>query len=136
MVAEDAHSTLIPPHLRVRFDIQPSQLTVASRQATILSLLINELTANAINHGFHGRDEGYVRIRAWEDEQGLANVEVFNDGHKVPEGFDPALSDGLGMRITQRLVVSDLKGTFTISSDADGTTALMRFPIVDEVWNG
>ncbi|MGN6482951.1 MAG: sensor histidine kinase [Thermomicrobiales bacterium] len=136
MVAEDAHSTLIPPHLRVRFDIQPSSLTVASRQATILSLLINELTANAINHGFRDRGEGYVRIRAWEDEHGLANVEVFNDGHKVPEGFDPALSDGLGMRITQRLVVSDLKGTFTINSDALGTTALMRFPIVDDAWNG
>ncbi|MGC4190119.1 MAG: GAF domain-containing protein [Thermomicrobiales bacterium] len=136
MVAEDAHSTLIPPHLRVRFDIQPSNLTVASRQATILSLLINELTANAINHGFRNRGEGYVRIRAWEDDQGLANVEVFNDGHKVPEGFDPALSDGLGMRITQRLVVSDLKGTFTIHSDAKGTTALMRFPIVDDGWDG
>ncbi|MGC4105945.1 MAG: GAF domain-containing protein [Thermomicrobiales bacterium] len=136
MVAEDAHSTLIPPHLQVRFDIQPSNLTVASRQATILSLLINELTANAINHGFRDRGVGYVRIRAWEDEQGLANVEVFNDGHKVPEGFDPALSDGLGMRITQRLVVSDLKGTFTIHSDALGTTALMRFPIVDDVWDG
>ncbi|HWK79831.1 MAG TPA: ATP-binding protein, partial [Thermomicrobiales bacterium] len=99
-------------------------------------LLINELTANAINHGFRDRGEGYVRIRAWEDEHGLANVEVFNDGHKVPEGFDPALSDGLGMRITQRLVVSDLKGTFTINSDALGTTALMRFPIVDDAWNG
>lgn len=136
MVAEDAHSTLIPPGLRVRFDIQPSNLTVASRQATILSLLINELTANAINHGFRQRSEGYVRIRAWEDREGMANVEVFNDGHKVPEGFDPARSEGLGMRITQRLVTSDLKGTFTISSDVNGTTALMRFPIVSEVWDG
>lgn len=136
MVAEDAHSTLIPPRLAVRFDIRPTTLSVASRQATILSLLINELTANAINHGFRDRREGYVRIRAWEDDQGLANVEVFNDGHKVPEGFDPALSDGLGMRITQRLVTSDLKGTFTIRSDAHGTTALMRFPIGHDGWEG
>ena len=133
MVAEDAHSTLIPPGIRVRFDIQPSDLTVASRQATILSLLINELTANAISHGFRDRDHGYVRIRAWEDN-GMANVEVFNDGHGVPGGFDPARSEGLGMRITQRLVTSDLKGTFTISSNAEGTTALMRFPIVNDPW--
>ena len=136
MVAEDAHSTLIPPHLTVRFDIQPSSLMVASRQATILSLLINELTANAINHGFHNRTEGNVRIRSWKDDQGLANIEVFNDGHRVPEGFDPARSDGLGMRITQRLVTSDLKGTFTIHSDAQGTTALMRFPIGHDGWEG
>src|SRR5690606_16538180 len=43
-VAEDAHSTLIPPHLKVKFELPPSNLTVPSRQATILSLLINELT--------------------------------------------------------------------------------------------
>lgn len=133
MVAEDAHSTLIPPGIQVRFDIQPSDLTVASRQATILSLLINELTANAISHGFRDRDHGYVRIRAWEDN-GMANVEVFNDGHGVPGGFDPARSEGLGMRITQRLVTSDLKGTFTISSNTEGTTALMRFPIANDPW--
>jgi two-component sensor histidine kinase len=62
----------------------------------------------------------------------MANVEVFNDGHKVPEGLNPAESQGLGMRITQRLVTSDLKGTFSISSDRDGTTALIRFPIANE----
>ena len=135
MVAEDAHSTLIPPGIQVRFDIQTSNLTVASRQATILSLLINELTANAISHGFKNRDHGYVRIRAWEGEEGMANVEVFNDGHGVPPGFDPALSEGLGMRITQRLVTSDLKGTFTIGSDEKGTTALLHFPIATDNWD-
>ncbi len=134
MVAEDAHSTLIPPGTKVKFDIQPTTLTVASRQATILSLLINELTANAISHGFRDRDHGNIRIRAWEDE-GIANVEVFNDGHRVPDGFDPARSEGLGMRITQRLVISDLKGTFSIKSGPSGTTALMRFPIADDAWN-
>ena len=128
MVAEDAHSTLVPPGLRVRFDIRPTQLMIPSRQATIMSLLINELTANAISHGFENRDHGYIRIRAWE-ENGTANVEVFNDGQRVPEGFDPSGSEGLGMRITQSLVTSDLKGTFTISSEEEGTAALIRFPI-------
>src|SRR5699024_3247452 len=99
MVAEEAHSTLIPPDLRVRVDIPPTTWPVPSRQATIMSLLIEELTANAISHGFESRDHGYVRIRAWEKD-GQANVEVFNDGQRVPEEFDPATSDGLGMRIT------------------------------------
>ena len=131
LVAEDAHSTLIPTGVKVRFDIRPSELMVPSRQATVMSLIINELTANAIHHGFRGRKHGYIRIRAWEDN-GTANVEVFNDGHKVPEGLNPATSQGLGMRITHRLVTSDLKGTFSIGSDVDGTTALIRFPIAAE----
>ena len=131
LVAEDAHSTLIPPSLKVTFDIQPSELRIPSRQATIMSLLINELAANAISHGFEDRTTGYIRIRAWEEDK-YANVEIFNDGVKVPEGFDPSQSQGLGMRITHRLVTSDLHGTFTITSDEDGTIALIRFPIANE----
>lgn len=130
-VAEDAHSTLIPPHLKVKFDLPPSNLTVPSRQATILSLLINELTANAIHHGFQGRNSGFIRIQS-RNEEGTAIIEVFNDGQGVPEGFNPAMSSGLGMKITQRLVVSDLRGTFTIASAASGTTATIRFPIASE----
>jgi two-component sensor histidine kinase len=91
-------------------------------------LLINELTANAISHGFQDRSEGNIRIKGW-DQDGYAQIEVHNDGQGVPQGFDPAESSGLGMRITQRLVTSDLKGTFSISSDDSGTTALIRFPI-------
>lgn len=131
MVAEDAHSTLIPPGLKVTFEIPPSTLRIPSRQATIMSLLINELAANAISHGFEGRQSGYIRIRAW-DEDGTANVEIFNDGAKVPKGFEPSQSNGLGMKITHRLVTSDLHGMFTIASDDDGTTALIRFPIASD----
>jgi hypothetical protein len=36
------------------------------------------------------------------------------------------------MKITQRLVVSDLRGTFDIHSDTVGTTATIRFPIATE----
>ena len=131
LVAEDAHSTLIPPGLKVTFDIQPSELRIPSRQATIMSLLINELAANAISHGFADRETGYIRIRAWE-EDGDAIVEIFNDGERVPEGFDPSQSQGLGMRITHRLVTSDLHGSFTITSDGAGTKAVIRFPIASE----
>jgi len=131
MVAEDAHSTLIPPGLKVTFDIPPTDLMIPSGQATIMSLLINELAANAISHGFENRSHGFIRIRAW-GENGMANVEVFNDGQGVPDDFDPAASEGLGMRITHGLVTSDLKGTFTISSRNDGTSALIQFPIADE----
>ncbi len=131
LVAEDAHSTLIPPGLKVHFEIEPSTLRIPSRQATIISLLINELAANAISHGFQNRSEGAIRIRGWEADD-CAHIEVFNDGRGVPDGFDPAQSRGLGMRITQRLVTSDLKGTFTIASNDDGTRALIRFPIVED----
>jgi two-component sensor histidine kinase/putative methionine-R-sulfoxide reductase with GAF domain len=130
-VAEDAYSTLIPPTLHVHFDIGESDLRVPSRQATILSLLINELISNAISHGFKDRSLGYIRFRAAR-EGATAEVEVFNDGHRIPTGFDPAESAGLGMRIVQRLVTSDLRGAFTIASDKAGTTARIVFPLAED----
>ncbi len=126
-VADEAHGTLIPPGLMVEFVIPPSDVTVPSRQATVLALLINELVSNAVSHGFEGRDRGRISVKAWRRD-GMVTVEVANDGVQVPEGFDPAQSQGLGMRIVQRLVTSDLRGTFDIRSGGPGTVATLTFP--------
>ena len=126
-VAEDAHSTLIPPGLSVEFEIVKSDVAVQSRQATVLALLINELVSNAISHGFEGRPGGTISIRALHHD-GLTTIEVANDGQGIPDDFVPAESQGLGMRIVHRLVTSDLRGEFTIRSDAEKTTATIRFP--------
>lgn len=127
-VADEAHATLIPPGLAVDFAIAPSDVVVPSKQATVLALLINELVANAVSHGFQHRDRGRITVNASLNE-GMATVEVANDGVGVPAGFDPARSEGLGMRIIQRLVSSDLRGTFSIRSGEVGTVASLVFPI-------
>ncbi|HEV2107519.1 MAG TPA: GAF domain-containing protein [Thermomicrobiales bacterium] len=129
-VVEDAYSTLIPPGLEVGFTIEPSDVTVPSRQATILALLINELISNAVSHGFEDRARGHVIVRSFQRE-GQVTVEVENDGESVPADFVPAESRGLGMKIVQRLVTSDLRGSFKIESPADdGTIATITFPLV------
>jgi two-component sensor histidine kinase len=130
LVAEEAHSTLIPPGLRVRFDIPKSDIEVPSKQATVLALLTNELVSNAVTHGFRGRTRGRVSIRA-QREGNLVRLDVANDGQRIPEGFDPHESRGLGMRIVQRLVSSDLRGEFAIQSSNDGTVASITFPLLD-----
>ena len=127
-VADEAHHTLIPPGLRVDFDIAPSDVQVPSRQATVLALLINELVSNAVSHGFEGRAHGRISVDT-ERENGSVRVRVANDGVGVPEGFDPAESQGLGMRIVQRLVTSDLRGRFDIRSGETGTVATLTFPV-------
>ncbi|CAN5665214.1 GAF domain-containing protein [soil metagenome] len=131
LVAEDAHSTLIPPGLNITFDIPESTLTVPSGQATIIALLINELTANAIHHGFSGRERGRITITG-NQEYGAATIQVINDGVRIAKGFKPAESSGLGMRITQRLVTSDLRGSFSIRPTESGTIATIQFPLAPE----
>jgi two-component sensor histidine kinase len=126
--ADEAFRTIMPPDLSVTFDIRPSDVRVPSKQATILALLINELVANAVRHGFAGRDHGMITIAAREEE-GHAVIEICNDGEAIPEDFDPSGSHGLGMRIIQRLVTGDLHGTFHIGPSDCGSTAVIRFPL-------
>lgn len=128
LVAEEARSTLIPPGLTVSFEIPKSDIEVPSKQATVLALLTNELVSNAVSHGFRGRSRGKIAIRT--DLVGsLATLAVENDGEQVPEGFNPNESRGLGMRIVQRLVSSDLRGEFAIQSNQDKTVASITFPV-------
>lgn len=131
LVADEAHTTLIPPGLHVRFEISPSDVAVPSKQATILALLTNELVSNAVSHGFRGRRRGRIGIRT-QRTHGYAVLEVENDGCRVPDGFDPSRSTGLGMRIIQRLVTSDLHGRFAIRSTDEGTVATITFPLTEE----
>jgi two-component system, sensor histidine kinase PdtaS len=130
-VAGEAHRTLIPPDMTVSFDIQPSDVMLPSKQATVMALLVNELVANAVRHGFAGHDRGHISITA-SQQNGIATVTVENDGNQPPEGFTPDMSTGLGMRIVQRLVTSDLEGTFGLERAGLGTRATMTFPIAAE----
>jgi two-component sensor histidine kinase len=122
---------MTPPGLTVTFDIPPSEVRVPSKQATILALLINELVANAVRHGFADRDYGTVTITARE-KNGDAIIEICNDGEAICEDFDPAGSHGLGMRIVQRLVSADLHGTFHIGPSDCGSIAVITFPLAQE----
>jgi two-component sensor histidine kinase len=129
--ADEAYGTLTPPGLTVTFDVPASDVRVPSKQATILALLINELVANAVKHGFSGRDRGTIAIRAHQD-QGDAVIEIWNDGEAIPEDFDPSGGHGLGMRIIQRLVSADLHGSFHIGPSDGGSIAILRFPIAQD----
>jgi len=129
--ADEAYGTLTPPGLTVTFDVPASDVRVPSKQATILALLINELVANAVKHGFSGRDRGTISIRAHQDK-GEATIEIWNDGEAIPADFDPSGGHGLGMRIIQRLVSADLHGSFHIGPSDGGSIAILRFPIAQD----
>ena len=128
LVVEQARSTMIPPGLQVDFQISKSDVKAPSKQATVLALCTNELVSNAVNHGFRNRVHGTIHIRTIRRDP-FATIEVENDGAKVPDNFIPDESSGLGMKIIQRLVTSDLHGRFTIRSTATGTISAITFPI-------
>ncbi len=128
LVVDQASMTIIQPPLRVNFQIEPSPIIVSSRQATVLALLINELVANAIEHGFKGRATGTIWVRATMKGQ-MCTLDVENDGEPLPPMFDVAEFQGLGMRIVERLVTSDLGGRFLMAGTDTGTRVRLSFPL-------
>ena len=64
-----------------------------------LGFIVNELITNAAKYG-----KGRITVRLEPNpEKGYA-LSVSNDGPVLPEGFDPAASKGLGMRIIRSFV--------------------------------
>ena len=128
-VVEEASATLVPRNLRLTYDVPEHEVTVPSRQATILALLINELVANAIGHGFDGRQRGHLSVIAEQPERGTIVLRVADDGQGPPDGFALAEQSGLGLTIARTLVRADLHGTITAErNERGGTTMAITFP--------
>ena len=127
-VTDEASINVVPPSLALTFDIVPNEVEIRSRQATIFALLLNEVLTNAIVHGLQGREKGTIRIEVIT-EGNMAEVHVDDDGIGLPEDFDLAAQDGLGLRIISTLATSDLKGAFDmVRLPNGGTRAVIRFP--------
>ena len=79
--------------------VEGIEIKLPAVTAIPLGFIANELVTNA---GKYGTGRITVRLEA-DPEKGYA-LSVSNDGPGLPEGFDPAASEGLGMRIIRSLV--------------------------------
>lgn len=106
---------LLPPSLRVNFDFRPIDSTVEmqSKNALVMALLLNELLANAIEHGMEDRAQGRVLIGIWE-EAALVHVVVADDGLGFPQDRDLTQSPQLGLSLVRDMTQDQLHGTFAL----------------------
>ncbi|HVX31473.1 MAG TPA: sensor histidine kinase, partial [Nitrolancea sp.] len=126
-VVDDATSNLVGPDKKIAFSVEPSNVTVSSREATVLALLINEFIMNAIRHGFAGRSTGTIAVCSrHEDERAI--IEVVDDGVGLPETFSVEENRRLGLNIARTLVQVDLRGRLEmIRRDEGGTIVRIAF---------
>ena len=81
-----------------RLTVTGQPTPVATTQIMPLGLIVNELATNAAKHGATN-----VEVKVAPYGRGVS-VSVSDDGPGLPRGFDPALADGLGMRVILSLV--------------------------------
>ncbi|WP_040162538.1 sensor histidine kinase [Nigerium massiliense] len=95
--------------------------------ANSLSLVLTEVTQNALEHGLKD-GPGTVSVRPHQ-EDGRLVVEVLNDGEPIPEGFDvTAQTNSLGLSIVSTLV-RDRRGSFTMRPLPDGAGTVARIEV-------
>ena len=136
-VADIAVADLLPREKRIGIEIGGEGVLVASQNATILALVLNELICNAILHGLENRTEGRVTVTAREEDGRPSGatpdtvprprqvvIEVCDNGEGLPAGFSLDAGTGLGLSIVQRLGTEQLKGVFQLRPGPDeGTLA-------------
>ncbi len=83
--------------------------------ATPLVLAVTELLHNAAEHAFPDGEPGGIELVVERNGEDLV-VRVRDDGRGLPENFDAAASDGLGLQIVRTLVTSELGGSLTMTS--------------------
>jgi two-component sensor histidine kinase len=120
---------LKPDHV-ITLDINGPPILIPSREATSLSLVINELIQNAIQHGFGDKESDTGRLKIQVEKSGdEISVSVEDNGPGLGGEFDPLTDGNLGMTIIRTLVKDELKGRFEINC-LNGTKATIYFPAI------
>ncbi len=110
---------------RIRYEAEAVPMPI--RQTAALALLINELVSNAVKHG-----SGEIKIKLNRDGQ-LARLEVRDEGHGFPEGFDPHKAAHNGLELIDSTARWDLKGDVSYQNlDEGGACVVINFPIVSK----
>jgi two-component sensor histidine kinase len=87
---EDSHLAIL---------VQCADVSLPTAIAIPLGFITNELITNAVKYG-----KGRICVRLEARLGKSYALAVTNDGPALPEGFDPAASKGLGMKIIQSFV--------------------------------
>ena len=115
-VADIILNTMAQQHQRVSLNVEAGEFPLGQRHATLLGLVLNELVCNALTHGLRQRAEGMILIEAEEADE-LLRVCVTDDGVGLPEDFNLAQSNGLGMSIVKGLM-EQIDGDFHMENVA------------------
>lgn len=94
-----------------------------------LALILNETLSNAFEHAFPDGRKGSVTVRLTLGEDGMGEFEVSDNGIGLPDGFDPAIAPGLGLKILG-VFADQMRGQLKLSGEpGQGTKFNLRFPM-------
>lgn len=108
---------------RVAIGVGGQNISVPSRAATSVAIVVNELIANALQHAFASEGEGRVHVQVERDGSNGIEITVDDNGR----GCSPATRPGTGLSLTRAIVENDLKGRFDLLPLQPGCRCRVRF---------
>ncbi len=94
--------------------VEAVQAEIPTAFAIPLGFIVNELITNSAKHA-----SGHVTVRFETTAPDRHSLSVLDDGPGLPVGFDPANSNGLGMKIVRSLV-QQIGGELQIGAGNNG----------------
>ncbi|MBK7180612.1 MAG: GAF domain-containing protein [Chloroflexi bacterium] len=116
--------SMLRPDQDVQIAVFGEPLPLPSRAATALTLVVNELVQNALEHAFVDCAVGRVEISLGRSPDELI-ILVRDNGRGLP----PNLEYGLGLELTTMLITDDLHGGLKFNALPEGDTKVsIRLP--------
>ena len=113
---------------RIDIDFDGSFGLMPAQDATPLSLVLTELVTNAVEHGFDGRQQGHILIRAKRTGTHL-DIAVEDDGSGIEaeeeHGMAKSSGSGLGTQIINTFVTNDFAGSVHWEPGEQGGTKVI-----------
>ena len=105
------------PGVTHRVDAAPGVMVPPDKLIPV-ALIMSEAIANAIEHGFAGRDRGHIDIAVRRDG-GRLEISVRDDGAGLPPSFSAENTTSLGLRIA-RTLAAQLDAVFEVAPAPTG----------------
>ncbi len=123
LIQHQQQSFLLPGK-KIDFKVEGDDCHLNTNQATQISLIINELLLNAVEHGFHFTDVGQIVLSVSICGDNVT-LSAKNTGDPLPADFDVKKGQ-LGLQIIRSLSGS-LGGEFVLENRGGHTVAEIRF---------
>lgn len=117
------------PLKQIDIEVKGDDFKVNSDIATSISLVVNELIENSLEHAFEGKEKGYININI-ENGKIYSNISVIDNG----TGFNIKSVDSksLGLNIVRSIVKEKLFGNLNMVSSDRGTKVVFDFKIDED----
>ncbi len=122
-IAQTTMTGMARPNQAVEIAVRGDNLQLPSRAATALTVVVNELLQNSLEHAFVGRASGRIDISLARTPDALMII-VRDNGIGLPDTIAP----NLGLEIAEALVAGDLHGEMQFNRPEAGTEITIRLP--------